>query len=208
MLEGTTPYRDLSLRRYRQAASPKATPQTRNQRSQTNTCQRNACSSTGADERKGVQGELFNTRLPQRKPWRAGPVAPGRRTARCYAHLMLRPIADLPDGVLGFEATGEIQASDYRDVLMPAVREVWERGDEVRIVLVFERWDGMSSGAAWEDLKVGMKNLTKWKRIALVTDLDWMITMTSLFGWMTPGDLKRFPVAERGQAIAWAAGDG
>jgi hypothetical protein len=85
---------------------------------------------------------------------------------------------------------------------------LWERGDDVRIVLVFERWDGMSSGAAWEDLKVGMKNLTKWKRIALVTDLDWMITMASLFGWMTPGDLKRFPVAEREQAIAWAAGDG
>ena len=118
---------------------------------------------------------------------------------------MLQAISDLPDGVLGFEATGEIQA-DYRDVLMPAVREVWERGDEVRIVLVFERWDGMSSGAAWEDLKVGMKNLTKWKRIALVTDLDWMITVTSLFGWMTPGELKRFPVAERGQAITWAAG--
>ena len=135
-------------------------------------------------------------------------VAAGRRIARCYAHLMLRPIADLPGGVLGFEATGEIQASDYRDVLMPAVREVWERGDEVRIVLVFERWDGMSSGAAWEDLKVGMKNLTKWKRIALATDLDWMITVASLFGWMTPGDLKRFPVAEREQAIAWAAGDG
>ena len=87
---------------------------------------------------------------------------------------MLQPIADLPEGVLGFEAFGEIQASDFRDVLMPAVRDVWERGDEVR----------------------------------LVTDLDWMITVTSLFGWMTPGELKRFPVAERDQAIAWAAGDG
>ncbi len=121
---------------------------------------------------------------------------------------MLQPIADLPDGVLGFEAAGEIHASDYRDVLMPAVREVWERGDKVRIILVFERWDGMSSRAAWEDLKVGMKNLTKWKRIALVTDLDWMITVTSLFGWMTPGEFKRFPVAARDQAIVWVAGDG
>ena len=70
---------------------------------------------------------------------------------------------------------------------------------------MFERWEGMSSGAAWEDLKVGMKNLTKWKRIALVTDLDWMITVVSLFGWMTPGELKRFPVAEREEAIAWVA---
>ena len=121
---------------------------------------------------------------------------------------MLQPIAALPEGVLGFEASGEIQPSDYRDTLMPAVRDVWERGDEIRIVLVFERWSGMSSGAVWEDLKVGMKHLTKWKRIALVTDLDWMITVTSLFGWMTPGELKRFPVAERDRAIAWVAGDG
>jgi hypothetical protein len=120
---------------------------------------------------------------------------------------MLQSIANLPEGVLGFEATGEIQASDYRDVLMPAVKAVWDRGDEVRIVLVFERWEGMSTGAAWEDLKVGMKNITKWERIALVTDLDWMITVASLFGWMTPGELKRFPVAQRAEAIAWAAGD-
>ena len=87
------------------------------------------------------------------------------------------------------------------------MQAVWDRGEEARIVLVFERWDGLSSGAAWEDLKLGMEHITKWKRIALVTDLDWMITVTSLFGWMTPGELKRFPVAERDQAIAWTAAD-
>ena len=74
-------------------------------------------------------------------------------------------------------------------------------------MLVFRDRDGVSSGAAWEDFKLGMEHLTKWKRIALVTDLDWMITVASLFGWMTPGELKRFPIAERDRAIAWTAGD-
>jgi hypothetical protein len=120
---------------------------------------------------------------------------------------VLKPIENLPDGVLGFEGNGEIHASDYRDVLMPAVEEALDRAEEVRIVLVFERWDGVSPGAAWEDFRVGMEHITKWKRIALVTDLDWMITVTSLFGWLMPGELKRFPAAERAQAIAWAAGD-
>jgi hypothetical protein len=39
---------------------------------------------------------------------------------------MLRPIAELPEGVLGFEVTGEIQVSDY------AEREraiAWAAGD-------------------------------------------------------------------------------
>ncbi|HEX5936985.1 MAG TPA: STAS/SEC14 domain-containing protein [Actinomycetota bacterium] len=121
---------------------------------------------------------------------------------------MLIPLAGLPAGVIGFEADGEIHESDYRDILMPAVRAVWERGEDVRIVLVFPRWGGMSPGAGWQDLKMGFEHLRRWKRIALVTDLDWMITVTSLFGWMTPGELKRFPLADRDAAIAWAAGDG
>ena len=52
---------------------------------------------------------------------------------------------------------------------------------------------------------MGMEHFAHWKRIALVTDLDWMIHLTQLFGWMTPGEMKRFPLAERDAAIAWAA---
>lgn len=118
---------------------------------------------------------------------------------------VLAPITGLPDGVVGFEASGKIEASDYTDVLMPAIGGLIEQGRDVRIVLVFEHFDGMSAGGAWQDLKVGVEHLTKWKRIALVTDLDWMITVASLFGWMTPGELRRFPLADRDRAVAWAA---
>jgi hypothetical protein len=30
--------------------------------------------------------------------------------------------------------------------------------------------------------------------------------MTTLFGWMTPGEVRHFPVAQRAEAIAWVAG--
>jgi len=118
---------------------------------------------------------------------------------------VLQPITGLPDGVIGFEASGRMEASDYRDVLMPAIGQLIEQGRDIRIVLVFARFEGMSAAGAWQDLKVGAEHLTKWKRIALVTDLDWMITVASLFGWMTPGQLRRFPLADRDRAIAWAA---
>ena len=75
-------------------------------------------------------------------------------------------------------------------------------------MLVFERFDGLSGGALWQDLKLGVEHLTHWGRIALVTDVDWMIQLTALFGWMTPGELKRFPLTERDAAIAWAAAEG
>ncbi len=119
---------------------------------------------------------------------------------------MLKALPGLPDDVIGFEADGEIHADDYKTVLIPAVEQRLNAGKDIRIVLVFPDFAGYSGGAAWEDLKMGLGHLTHWKRIALVTDVDWMIHLTNLFGWMTPGELKRFPASDRDPAIAWAAG--
>lgn len=117
---------------------------------------------------------------------------------------MINVLDGLPAGVIGFEAAGELHADDYREVLLPAIERAGAAGD-IRIVLVFPEFAGMSGGALWADLKMGMSHLHGWKKIALVTDVEWMIHMTKLFGWMTPGELRHFPIAERDAAIAWAA---
>ncbi len=118
---------------------------------------------------------------------------------------MIKELDDMPTGVLGFETSGRLEAEDYRDVLLPAV-EHGEVDGELRVVLIIPTWDGMTGGALWQDLKMGTEHLRRWKRLALVTDLDWMVHATSLFGWMTPGQMKHFTLAERDQAAAWAAG--
>ena len=118
---------------------------------------------------------------------------------------MIQELSDLPEGVIGFEASGKIRAEDYRDVVLPALERAAATG-EVRFVMVMRDFDGMSGGAVWQDLKVGIEHLRAWKRIALVTDIAWMRDLTSLFGWMTPGEVKTFPLAQREAAIEWAAG--
>jgi len=117
---------------------------------------------------------------------------------------MIKELAGLPDGVIGFEASGNLRAEDYRDVILPALERAAASG-EVRFVVVIPEFGGMSGGALWQDLKVGIEHLRAWKRIALVTDIEWMDRMTSLFGWMTPGEVRHFPLAQRDAAIAWAA---
>lgn len=117
---------------------------------------------------------------------------------------MMKELSDLPTGVIGFEVAGELKAEDYRDVVLPALERA-AAGGEVRFVVVIPEFHGMSGGALWQDLKVGIEHLRAWKRIALVTDIGWMERMTSLFGWMTPGEIRHFPLAQRDEAIAWAA---
>lgn len=117
---------------------------------------------------------------------------------------MIKELSDLPPGVIGFEVTGTLRAEDYRDVVIPALERA-AAGGEVRFVIVIPEFGGMSGGALWQDLKVGIEHFRAWKRIALITDIGWMQQLTALFGWMTPGEVRHFPLAQRDEALAWAA---
>lgn len=119
---------------------------------------------------------------------------------------MLDVLSDLPAGVIGFDASGKLRAEDYRDILLPAVEQAAAAGP-LRVVLVMYDFDGLSGGAVWQDLKMGIEHLRSWNRLALVTDIGWMVHATDLFGWMTPGKFKHFALGERAAAVEWAAGN-
>ena len=82
---------------------------------------------------------------------------------------MIRVLDDMPDGVLGFEATGKLTADDYTKVLAPALAAAAAGGAKIRVVLDFTgEFDGMEAGAVWQDLKTGIQDWHAWDRIALV----------------------------------------
>ena len=118
---------------------------------------------------------------------------------------MIGQLNGLPAGVIGFEASGKIAAEDYRDIVLPALEQAASAGD-IRFMLVMRDFDGMSGGAIWQDLKMGIEHLRSWKRIALVTDIGWMTHATELFGWMTPGQTKTFPLNQQIEATEWVSG--
>ena len=117
---------------------------------------------------------------------------------------MIKALGDLPAGVIGFESSGKLEAQDYKDVLIPAIEHAAE-GGKVRVVVVIDDFGGLSGGALWEDLKLAAGHLRSLTRFALVTDSDWMRHFVTAFGWMVPGEIKHFPMAERAQAVEWAA---
>jgi len=118
---------------------------------------------------------------------------------------MLEPLNDLPDGVIGFEAVGEVHSDDYTEILRPALDDA-AAAEGIRLVYVLgARFAGYSAGASWQDSKLALEHHKAWQRTALVSDVDWIRHLASLFGWMMPGDFAHFPLAERDRAIAWVA---
>lgn len=123
---------------------------------------------------------------------------------------MIERIAEMPEGTIGFRFSGKVSRADYDDVLIPGLTEVFEGGEVRCLCQLGPGFEGYEAGAVWEDLKTGAKfgagHFSAWKRVALVTDVDWVRHMTTLFGWMTPGELELFSLDELEQAKGWVAG--
>ena len=117
---------------------------------------------------------------------------------------MITSITGLPDNVLGFTAHGEVTAEDYRSVLIPAVEAKLSKVDQVRMLYVLgEGFEGITSAAAWEDTKVGLKHLTQLNRIAVVSSVDWINTSIKAFGFMMPCEVRVFENSDLQDAITW-----
>ena len=123
---------------------------------------------------------------------------------------MIEAFTDLPDGVLGFRFTGHVTKDEYADVLAPPLKDRIEKKQKIKLLIeIDDDFDRFEAGAFWEDLKFGLgtgvTHLSAWERMALVSDADWVHRAISLFGWLTPGDVKVYPLSQRGEAIAWLA---
>jgi len=120
---------------------------------------------------------------------------------------MIETIEGLPDGVIGFEAAGEVSADDYRDVLVPAIEAALRGGERLSLLYVLgERFDGMSAGAMWQDTKLGLEHPRSWQRLAIVTDVEWIGHAIKAFAWTIPAEVRVFALADRGEAEAWLGG--
>lgn len=113
-------------------------------------------------------------------------------------------IPALPDNVIGFIAKGEIHGEDYEATIDPAIEDALAKHDKLRLLYVLGAdFTGYSGGAAWEDGKLGMKHLTRWERIAVVSDHDWVRHTVDVFGYLIPGKVRTFPLAEEADASEW-----
>lgn len=119
---------------------------------------------------------------------------------------MLETITGLPDNVVGIKASGEVTADDYRKVLVPAVEGVLDGEGKLRMLYVYgDDVTGLSAGATWQDTKVGLGHYTRWERVAIVTNREWLRHSVDIFGHLIPGEVKAFTNKEEAEARTWVS---
>lgn len=116
---------------------------------------------------------------------------------------MIEQLAGFPGNVAAFRCIDRVTKADYDAELPPAVRDALRTRDKVRLYYETGPDFSLHLAAAWEDFKVGVESITRWERIAVVTDIGWIKHAVQLFAFLMPGVTKLFSEAEAAQAREW-----
>jgi hypothetical protein len=117
---------------------------------------------------------------------------------------MIELLPDLPEQVVGFVASGQVTAGDYETAVIPAIEYALKTHGRVRILYQLgPAFTGFTSGAMWDDMKLGMAHLKAWDKIAIVTDLDWVAGAMHIFRFTMPCPVKVFANSEFAEAARW-----
>ncbi len=117
---------------------------------------------------------------------------------------MIEIMKNFPDNVIALSCQGQVTKQDYDETFVPAILNALKRHDKIRLLYTTSAdFSGYDPGAIWEDLKIGMEHPTRWERVAVVTDVDWIIQMMRLLSFLVPCPTKLFPTAEFAKAHAW-----
>ncbi len=110
----------------------------------------------------------------------------------------------LPENVLGVSAEGKITGTDYETVLIPALDTMLKENKRIRMVYdLGSSFTGFDLSAMLDDAKMGMKHLSAWDRIALVSDHEMINTFAKFFGHMLSCELRIYKNAELEEAKKW-----
>jgi SpoIIAA-like len=119
---------------------------------------------------------------------------------------MLRPIDEMPNGTIGFEAIGEVEDDDWEDAVEPALRRAIADGQKIRLLyLIGPEARKVESDAVTADTSFRARHLTSFERVAVVSDEDWIRPAVRGFSFLLPGKAKGFPVRDLAAAKAWLA---
>ena len=113
---------------------------------------------------------------------------------------MLELIDGLPGNVVGIAVSGRLTMQDCQDVLVPAMQKSLKRHDKIRL---YYELNSRFPGAAWDELDLGLEDLSRCERVAIVTDIGWVRLTVKALRFLIPSEIRVFATDQADEGRAW-----
>ncbi len=119
---------------------------------------------------------------------------------------MIEIMKDLPASIVGFMATGKVTKKDYETVLFPQLSVYRQTANSINYLFVMDTSpENFTIGAWLEDVWLRIKEISNWRRVAIVTSAGGLRRLTETVGHLFPGEYKGFSPDEFDKAVQWLA---
>lgn len=118
---------------------------------------------------------------------------------------MIVQIENLPFNMVGFRSSGEVTEDDFKIVKTKASELVSKIGKLNYLLYLDNSPSDFTIGAWLQDALLGISNLTKWNRAAIISDSETVDNFTKVFSAVMPGEFKVFKKTEYEKAIDWTS---
>lgn len=113
---------------------------------------------------------------------------------------MLELIDGLPGNVVGIAVSGRLTTQECQDVLVPAMQKSLKRHEKIRL---YYELNSRFPGAAWDELELGLEDLSRCERVAIVTDIGWVRLTVKALRFLIPSEIRVFPTVQADEGRAW-----
>ena len=122
---------------------------------------------------------------------------------------MIELLNDMPQGVTGIRVSGRVHGEQLHEFKAAMAKHLGT--GEIRLVEVIDNdYEGFGHGGLGQEITTGLgalfTNHSAFKRIALVTDKEWVVNAMLALAWMLPGEIAIFRLDHLDDAKQWAAG--
>lgn len=119
---------------------------------------------------------------------------------------MIKKVDHSYDNIVAFEFLGEVNKEDFDQIVIPAIEAMIDDIDKINLVYLLNTdLSEFTMGAWWKDAMLGIQNITKWHKSAIVTDSNAIQNFTEIFSHVMPGEFKGFDKVDLEEALRWAA---
>ncbi|HEC12446.1 MAG TPA: STAS/SEC14 domain-containing protein [Acidiferrobacteraceae bacterium] len=105
--------------------------------------------------------------------------------------------------LIGIKVFGELTIADFRE-FEDAVTDELEHYQKIDLLVDLSEMTGFTLDAALEDIQFNRQHAHDFKRIAIVTDSQWLTWLSWLSGTFTQAEVQTFP--DIASANNWLAG--
>ncbi|MEW5856587.1 MAG: STAS/SEC14 domain-containing protein [Cyanobacteriota bacterium] len=118
---------------------------------------------------------------------------------------MFQILPESEGNIIGLRAVGKLTDRDYREVLIPTLKELMNRDHgKIRLLcLMDEEFASVEAGAMWDDAKFFLLHKNDFEKMAIVGGPKWIELIMRLFAPLMKGDVKTFSVNQLREAWDW-----